>query len=263
MPDLPTATGRVSFDLTDRVAIVTGGSRGLGRAMALAFADHGADVVIASRKLDACEALATEIVERSGRRALPVAFHAGEWDDQQRLLDATLEAFGRVDVVVNNAGMSPLYDALTDVTEALWDKVVDVNLKGPFRLSSLAGEHMAAHGGGSIINVSSVAAVAPTPAEIPYGAAKSGVQNLTLGLARALAPNVRVNCLMPGPFLTDIAKAWDLEAFEAMAASRIPLARGGAPDEIVGAALWLASDAASYTTGSIIKIDGGMVYPSA
>jgi len=261
--ELRPGTGTVDFGLTDRVAIITGGSRGLGRAMALAFADHGADVVIASRKLDACEALATEITERSGRRALGVAYHAGTWDDQQRLLDTTLETFGRVDVVVNNAGMSPLYRSLTEVTEELWNKVIDVNLKGPFRLSSLAGEWMVANGGGSIINVSSVAAVAPTPAEIPYGAAKSGVQNLTLGLARALAPAVRVNCLMPGAFLTDIAKAWDLDAFGAMAEQRIPLGRGGEPDEIVGATLWLASDAASYTTGSIIKVDGGMVYPSA
>ncbi len=263
MPELPPATGTVSFDLTGRVAIVTGGSRGLGRAMSLAFADHGADVVIASRKVEACDELAAEIHDRTGRRAIGVAYHAGDWDGAEALLARTLDEFGRVDVVVNNAGMSPLYESLSSVTEALWNKVIDVNLKGPFRLSSLAGEWMAANGGGSIINVSSVAAVAPTPAEVPYGAAKSGVQNLTLGMARALAPSVRVNCIMPGAFLTDIAKAWDLEAFDEMASKRIPLERGGAPDEIVGAALWLASDAASYTTGSIIKVDGGMVYPSA
>jgi NAD(P)-dependent dehydrogenase (short-subunit alcohol dehydrogenase family) len=249
------------FDLTDRVAVVTGGSRGLGREMVLAFAERGADVVIASRKLDACETLAAE-VRALGRRAVPVAYHAGRWDDAERLYETTYGEFGRCDVLVNNAGMSPLYPSVDAITEDLYDKVMDVNLKGPFRLSALVGTRMAGadHGGsngGSIIFVSSVASHRPSPNEIVYGAAKAGVNNLTYSLARTLGPKVRVNCIAPGPFLTDISKAWDLDAFERSARAGFALGRGGEPHEIVGAALYLATDASSYTTGAILDVDGG------
>ena len=131
------------FDLTDKVAVVTGGSRGLGRAIAQAFAEAGGDVVIASRKLDSCESAAEQIAQATGRRAIPVACHVGRWDDCDALIDATLEEFGRIDVLVNNAGMSPLYDELVNVSEELYDKTLAVNLKGPFRLGVLAGH---AHG---------------------------------------------------------------------------------------------------------------------
>jgi NAD(P)-dependent dehydrogenase (short-subunit alcohol dehydrogenase family) len=253
--------GSELFDLTGRVAIVTGGSRGLGREMALAFADHGADVVIASRKLDACERVAREVEER-GRRALAVAYHAGEWADSDRLYEMVYQHFGRCDVLVNNAGMSPLYPSVDAISEALFDKVVGVNLKGPFRLSALVGTRMAGpdHGGshgGSIIFVSSVAGSRPGRNELVYGAAKAGVENLAYGLARTLGPDVRVNCIAPGPFLTDISQAWDLEAFEQSARTAFALGRGGEPREIVGAALYLASDASSYTTGAVIAVDGG------
>jgi NAD(P)-dependent dehydrogenase (short-subunit alcohol dehydrogenase family) len=251
------------FDLTDRVAVVTGGSRGLGREMVLAFARHGADVVIASRKLEACEALAVEVREETGRRAQAVACHVGHWEQCEALVETAWATFGRVDVLVNNAGMSPRYASLAEVSEALYDKVLDVNLKGPFRLSALMGTRMAEGRGGSIINVSSVAAVQPTPLEIPYGAAKAALNALTLGMARAFAPRVRVNCIMPGPFLTDISKAWDMEAFRAAAERSIPLGRGGDAHEIVGAALYFASDASSYTTGAILKVDGGTAYAPA
>lgn len=251
------------FDLTGKVALITGGSRGLGRAMAIAFAENGADLVIASRKIDNCESLAAEIERDTGRRAVPVGCHVGEWQQCDALIEAAYEAFGKIDVLVNNAGMSPLYKSLPEVSEELYEKVLAVNLKGPFRLSSVIGARMAEGEGGSIINVSSVAGVQPSPIEIPYGAAKAGLNNLTLGLARVYAPKVRVNCIMPGPFLTDISKAWDLEAFKKAAANSIPLQRGGEPDEIVGAALYLASDASSYTTGSILKIDGGTAYSPA
>ena len=249
------------FDLTDRVAVVTGGSRGLGREMVLAFAQQGADVVIASRKLDACAALARE-VEALGGRALPVAYHAGEWDDSNRLYEQVYEEFGRCDVLVNNAGMSPLYPSIDAIGEALYDKVMGVNLKGPFRLSALVGTRMAGpdHGGsagGSIIFVSSIAASRPGPNELVYGAAKAGVENLTYGLARTLGPTVRVNCIAPGPFLTDISRAWDLDAFRTAAKAGYALGRGGEPNEIVGTALYLASDASSYTTGAVIAVDGG------
>ncbi len=246
------------FDLTGRVAVVTGGSRGLGREMVLAFAEQGADVVIASRKLGNCEELAVEVAERFGRRALPVQCHVGHWEQVDRLADTAYAEFGRVDILVNNAGMSPLYDSITSITEDLYDKVMDVNLKGVFRLSAVVGERMKADGRGSIVNVSSVAAVRPTPGEVVYAMAKAGMNNLTSSLARALGPEVRVNCLMPGPFLTDIANAWDLEAFARSARKNIPLGRGGEPTEIVGAALYLASDASSFTTGSVIKVDGGL-----
>jgi NAD(P)-dependent dehydrogenase (short-subunit alcohol dehydrogenase family) len=252
------------FDLTGKVAVVTGGSRGLGRAMAQAFAEHGADVVIASRKLDACEAVAAEITATTGRRAVAVAFHAGRWSDADRLADAVYDELGRCDVLVNNAGMSPLYPSLADVSEELFDKVVGVNFKGPFRLSALVGSRMVAGGeGGSIINVSSIAAVQPTPHELVYAGAKAALNAMTIGLARAYAPSVRCNVIMPGAFLTDISKAWDLDAFQRSAATSIPLRRGGEPNEIVGAALYLASAASSYTTGAVIKVDGGMAFGPA
>ena len=244
------------FDLSGRVAVVTGGSRGLGKEMVLAFARQGADVVIASRKIDACQALAKQVEGETGRAALPVATHVADWAQCGALYEATYERFGRCDVLVNNAGMSPLYDSVRDVSEELWDKVLNVNLRGPFRLSSLFGMRMAEEQGGSIINVSSVAAVQPSPIEIPYGTAKAGLNNLTIGLSRTLAPKVRVNCIMPGPFLTDISKAWPQAMLENLERT-LPLGRGGEPEEVVGAALYFASDASRFTTGSVLKIDGG------
>jgi len=244
------------FDLTGKVALVTGGSRGMGREMALAFAAHGADVIVASRKLDACEAVARDI-RAMGRRALPVAAHVGRWDDCDALVHLAYAEFGKVDVLVNNAGMSPLYGKLSDVTEAMFDKVVGVNLKGPYRLSALIGERMADGEGGSIINISSVAAANPAPHAEPYGAAKAGLNNLTRSFAFAFGPTVRVNSIMAGPFLTDIAKAWDMEKFKERAATSIALRRGGEAQEIVGAALYFASSASSFTTGSVLRVDGG------
>ena len=244
------------FDLSGKVALVTGGSRGLGRAMTLAFAERGADVIVASRKAQNCEAVAEE-ARAFGVRALPYGCHVGHWGELEGLADAAYRAFGKVDVLVNNAGMSPLYPKLSAVTEDLFDKVIDVNLKGPYRLSALLGERMAAGDGGSIINVSSTAAVQATPGSEPYGAAKAGINSLTLSLARAYAPKVRVNCIQAGPFLTDISKAWDMPAFERNAKTNIALQRGGEPEEVVGAALFFASAAGSFTTAAIIRVDGG------
>mgnify|MGYP000480485532 CR=1 FL=1 len=223
--------------------------------MVLAFAEAGADVVIASRKQDACDEVARE-VEAMGRAALPMACHVGQWDALEPLVDAAYARFGHVDVLVNNAGMSPLYPSPADVTEALFDKVFDVNLKGPFRLTALVGTRMAEGDGGSIINVSSTGSIRPTGDIIPYAAAKAGVNAMTTGFAKAFGPTVRVNCIMPGPFMTDITKAWDIPAFE-RSARAFAIPRGGRPDEIVGAALYFASDASSYTTGSILVVDGG------
>ena len=250
-----------AFDLTGKVAVVTGGSRGLGQEMVRAFAARGADVVISSRKAEACESLAAEIREM-GREALAVGCHVGRWEECDALVDASYAHFGKVDVLVNNAGMSPLYPSLPEVSEELWDKVMGVNLRGPFRLSSLIGTRMNEGEGGSIINVSTVAAVSPSPNEAPYGAAKAGLNNLTLSMARAWAPKVRVNCIMPGPFRTDISKAWPPQMIESLGRV-VPLGRGGRPDEVVGAALYFASEASSFTTGAILKIDGGVAMPAA
>jgi NAD(P)-dependent dehydrogenase (short-subunit alcohol dehydrogenase family) len=256
------AVANDGFDLSGRVAVVTGGSRGLGREMVLAFARNGADVVVASRKLGACEALADAVRTETGRDALAVECNVGRWAECDALVARSYERFGRVDVLVNNAGMSPLYASLPDVSEALFDKVIAVNLRGPFRLASLVGARMAEGRGGSIINVSSIAAVQPTPLEIPYATAKAGLNALTVGLARAFAPKVRVNCIMPGPFLTDISKAWTPEMQRGLERA-VPLGRGGEAREIVGAALYLASDASSFTTGAILKIDGGTAFAPA
>jgi NAD(P)-dependent dehydrogenase (short-subunit alcohol dehydrogenase family) len=244
------------FDLTDRVALVTGGSRGLGREMVLGLAAAGCDVVIASRKLENCQTLADEVVATTGRRALPVACHVGRWADVEALVATAYDAFDRVDVLVNNAGMSPVYGDITEVSEALWDKVLDVNLKGHFRLTALVGSRMAAGAGGSIINVSSVGSLRPRPDVIPYAAAKAGVNAMTIAFAHAFGPSVRVNCILPGAFLTDISGAWDMDAF-AVQERGFALRRGGRPDEIVGAVLYLASDASSYTTGALLNVDGG------
>jgi len=248
------------FDLSGKVAVVTGGSRGMGKEMILAFAQHGADVVIASRKIEACEDLAAEVRKTTGQRALAVSCHVGYWDQCDQLCETVYDEFGHCEILVNNAGLSPLYPSLHEVSEDLYSKVMDVNLKGPVRLSAVFGKRMAEGQGGSIINVSSVAAADPTPNETAYGAAKAGVHAITKSFAREYGPNVRVNCIMPGPFLTDIADAWDMDVFNKKAKESIALQRGGEAHEVVGAALYFASNASSYTTGSILKIDGGSVW---
>jgi NAD(P)-dependent dehydrogenase (short-subunit alcohol dehydrogenase family) len=179
------------------------------------------------------------------------------------LAEVSIAEFGAIDILVNNAGMAPLYTSLVDVSEDLYDKVLGVNLKGPFRLSALIGTHMTTPNeagtirGGSIINVSSIASARPSPNEVIYGAAKAAINNLTIGIARTYAPHVRVNCIVPGPFLTDISKAWDMDRFNEAARTGYMLQRGGEPHEIVGAALYFASNASSYTTGTLLKVDGG------
>jgi NAD(P)-dependent dehydrogenase (short-subunit alcohol dehydrogenase family) len=224
--------------------------------MVLAFADAGADVVVASRKFENCKEVAAE-VEAKGRRALPVACHVGHWDELDGLVEQSYDAFGHVDVLVNNAGMSPLYPDLPSVSEELWDKVLAVNLKGPFRLTALVGTRMAQGDGGSIINVSSSGSIRAAPHMLPYDAAKSGLNTLTEGFAKAFGPTVRVNCIMAGPFLTDISKAWDPAVLE-RGMPHAALRRAGQPEEIVGAALFFATDASSFSTGAILRVDGGL-----
>jgi len=243
------------FDLTGKVALVTGGSRGLGLQMVRAFARAGADVVIASRKLDTCQEAAAE-VEAMGRKALAYACHVGRWGELDGLVDAAYARFGKVDVLVNNAGMSPLYRSLEEVTEDNFDKVVAVNFKGPFRLSALVGARMYRGEGGSIINISSTASQNTSPTATPYGGAKAALNAMTGGFAAAYAPKVRANVIVAGPFGTDIAEHWsDPPDPEHPGWSRSGL-RIGRPEEIVGAALYLASDASSFTSNAQIRIDG-------
>jgi NAD(P)-dependent dehydrogenase (short-subunit alcohol dehydrogenase family) len=246
------------FSLVGKVALVTGGSRGLGREMVSAFARAGADVVIVSRSEQSCRELALEIERETGRSALPIGAHVGRWDELPALVDTAYRHFGHVDILVNNAGKSPVYESLGDIDEQLWDSVFAVNLKGPFRLTALIAKRMIDAGtGGSVINISSVAAAHPRPHMLPYAAAKAGLNTITASLAHAFGPTVRVNAIMAGPFFTDASKSWDIEKFTEAARSHA-LGRGGQPSEIVGAALYFASSASSYTTGSVLTVDGGL-----
>ena len=245
----------ISKQLVGKTVLITGGSRGLGRAMALAFAKEGANIAIVSRKLESCESVATEIRD-IGPEAFPFACHVGKWDQLEPMVNQVESALGKIDILVNNAGMSPLYPSLEDVSEDLFDKVIAINLKAPFRLMALVGSRMKSSGGGSIINISSTASEVPSPSSQPYGAAKAGLNALTGAYAHAYGDTVRVNCIMAGPFLTDISKAWDMPSFE-QRAQRAAIKRGGNPEEIIGAALYFASEASSYTTGATLRVDGG------
>lgn len=240
-----------------KVVLVTGGTRGLGREMAGGFAARGATVVVASRKAEACEAVASELAREFGVPTLGVACHMGRWGDHEMLLDGVYSRFGALHCLVNNAGISPTYDRLTEVSEDLWDKTLAVNLKGPFRLTALAGERMKAAGGGTVVNVSSVASIRPDANWLPYSAAKAGLNVLTEGFAQALGPEVRVNGIICGAFMTDIASGWDSEETADRMRATTSLLRPGRPEEVVGAVLHLAGDQSSYTTGAMLRVDGG------
>jgi NAD(P)-dependent dehydrogenase (short-subunit alcohol dehydrogenase family) len=239
-----------------KVVVITGASKGLGRAMALGFAEAGADIVVASRKLDGCQQVADE-VRAIGRRALAVSAHVGDWAQCQRLVDEAVEEFGRIDVLVNNAGIAPVPSSLKDVTPELFDKTIDVNLKGPLRLTALAAEHMPA--GSAVINISSKAALYPSPSTVVYAAAKAGLNVLTKAAGQEFGPRgIRVNCIVCGTFHTDsLHKSMPTEEIRLAMASSVSVGRIAASDEIVGTALYLASDASSYLNGAMIVLDGG------
>ncbi|HUP71959.1 MAG TPA: glucose 1-dehydrogenase [Acidimicrobiales bacterium] len=240
----------------DKIVVVTGGSKGLGRAMALGFASVGADVVVASRKLEPCQQVADEI-RAMGRRALAVSCHVGDWAQCEALVAATVAEFGRIDVLVNNAGIAPVPPSLKDVTSELFDKTIDVNLKGPLRLSALAAEHMPA--GGAIINISSKASTHPSPFTVVYAVAKAGLNALTAAASQEFGPRgIRVNGIICGTFDTDsLRRAYPTDEDLLAVGSRLSVGRVAHADEIVGTALYLASDASSYMTGKMVVLDGG------
>ncbi|MEH6581402.1 MAG: glucose 1-dehydrogenase [Halioglobus sp.] len=247
------------FDVAGKVVMITGGSRGLGKAMSLEFARRGANVVIASRKLDECEKVAEE-VRALGAEALAIACHVGQWDSLEAVVDQTIEHFGKIDVLVNNAGMSPVAPSLLETSEALFDKIIDINLKGPMRLTALVATKMADTGGGTIINISSVASLKPSPITTAYSAAKAGLNALTAATAQEYASvGVRVNCVVCGTFDTDSAAGFVRnEETLPIVVEPIALNRVGQPEEVVGTVLYLASQASSYTTGTCITVDGGV-----
>jgi NAD(P)-dependent dehydrogenase (short-subunit alcohol dehydrogenase family) len=245
-----------SFRLDGKVALITGGSKGLGRAMALGFAEAGADVIVASRKFERCEAVADE-VRALGRRALAVECHVGQWAQCEALLARATAEWGHLDIVVNNAGIAPVAPSLEGITEELFDKTISVDLKGPLRITALAGSHLPR--GGSIINISSKASVRPTPFTVVYSAAKAGLNVLTQAASQELGPKgIRVNAIVCGPFHSDsFDKALANPGFEDLVTSQIALGRIGKEGEIVGPALFLASEASSYLTGALLALDGG------
>jgi NAD(P)-dependent dehydrogenase (short-subunit alcohol dehydrogenase family) len=244
------------FDLTGKVAVVTGGSRGIGRAVSFALAGAGAEVVVASRKLDNCATTAAAITADTGRRAVPMAVNVSHWEQCDQLVEDVYAEFGRCDVLINNAGLSPLYPDLASVTEELYDKTHAVNAKGPFRLATLIATRMFEGDGGSIINVSTAGSWRPNDIDLPYAMAKAGLNALTLGLAGSFNPKVRANTVLPGPFETDITKAWGDGTIELVNETN-PMRRIGQPEDMAGVCVFLASDASSYVNGAQILCDGG------
>lgn len=242
------------FDFSGKIALVTGGSRGLGRAMANGLAARGAGVIIVSRDVQSC-ADAVAAIESAGGQAWALPAHVGKWDALPDLVERAFALAGRIDVLINNAGIAPVTEHSIDMDEALFDKTIAVNFKGPFRLTSLIAPRMIGNGGGSVINVSSTGSQRPEPHYGVYAAAKSALNVITKAHALEYGPHVRVNGILSGPFWTDIAKAWrdELDANSDSAVRRI-----GRPEEVVTTALYLASPASSYTTGSLITVDGGL-----
>ena len=245
------------FDLRGKVALITGGSRGLGRAMAFAFAERGARLVIASRKLEQVEETA-EALRATGAEVLGLACHVADWDQCDALFDAAIAHYGRVDILVNNAGMSPLYPDLESVSEALFDKVVGVNLKGPFRLMARAGTHMAAGDGGGIINISSINGRKGQMGQTNYSAAKAGMHGFTMALAQEMAnKGVTVNTVSPGYIGTDMVRAIRPDVLEKIVGT-VPVKRLGEPSEIGSIVAWLASEEGGYATGADFSVNGGL-----
>ncbi|HEX7375112.1 MAG TPA: SDR family oxidoreductase [Steroidobacteraceae bacterium] len=248
----------VSFDLTGKVAVVTGASRGIGEAIARTYAAHGAQVIVSSRKQEGCEAVAAAI-NAAGGKATAIACHIGDMAAITHLFDQVQAQFGRCDVLVNNAATNPYYGHVLDTDLGAFQKTVDVNIRGYFFASVLAGRIMRTHGGGSIINVASVNAVRPGPLQGIYSITKTAVLGITQTFAKECGPDgIRVNALLPGLIRTKFAGALlaDEDQVKHYLGSN-PLRRVGEPADLAGAALFLASSASSYVTGDFLKVDGG------
>jgi dehydrogenase/reductase SDR family protein 4 len=247
-----------SYHLKDKVAIVTGASRGIGKAIACGFSEAGAKVILASRKIADLEKTAEEI-SASGGEAFPIAAHNGKLPELENLVNRTIEKYKKIDILVNNAGTNPVFGPVMDCEEAAWDKIFEVNLKGYFFLSRIVAKKMGEKGGGSIINMASVAGLRPTPGLGFYSISKAGVIMLTKVCASEWASlKIRVNAIAPGVIQTKFSQAlWGNEVIMEEIKKRMPLQRIGQPDEIVGAALYLASEASSFVTGQTLTVDGG------
>ena len=251
----------MSFDLTGRVAVVTGSTKGIGRAVALGLAEAGASVVVSSRKQDLCDQVAAEIASTTGVQTFGLACHVGDWDAIPAFVDAVVERFGRIDVLVNNAGISPSRAGVSDMTLDLWRKIFAVNLEGPVRMSQCVAPVMRDHGGGSIINIGSMAGYHGGSAVSAYGASKAALLNISRTMAQEwVGWGVRVNVLSPGPFASDMVEGAERNApgFKDMIAGGTLMNRVAEPEEIVGPVLYLASDASSFVTGDDISASGGM-----
>ena len=247
------------FSLEGKVALVTGGSRGIGQATALAFAEAGADVAVTSRKLPDLELVAEEI-RGLGRKSIAVATHLGRMDQIQNLVDTVVAEFGRIDVLVNNAGTSVVWMPALEMEERAWDSIMNLNLKGLFFLSQAVARVMKEHGGGSIINISSVDGLKPEVNNSAYNISKAGVVMATRTMAREWAQyNIRVNCIAPGFVHTRLMDSrWEVDPENrAVIDSKILLEGVAQPDVLVGAMLYLASEASAYQTGQTIAVDGG------
>ena len=251
----------MSFDLTDRVAVVTGSTKGIGRAMVQGLAEAGASVVVSSRKQDLCDQVAEEIASRTGVPTFGQACHVGDWDAIPGFVDAVVERFGRIDVLVNNAGISPSRAGVSDMTLDLWRKIFAVNLEGPLRMSQCVAPVMRDNGGGSIVNIGSMAGYHAGSAVSAYGASKAALLNISRTMAQEwVGWGVRVNVLSPGPFASDMVEGAERTApgFKDMIASGTLMNRVAKPEEIVGPVVYLASDASSFVTGDDLSASGGM-----
>jgi NAD(P)-dependent dehydrogenase (short-subunit alcohol dehydrogenase family) len=250
------------FDLTGKVAIVTGSTKGIGRAMVSGLAAAGASVVVSSRKQELCDKVAAEVQAETGAEVLGLACHVGEWDTIPAFVDAVVARFGRIDVLVNNAGINPKPTTASEMTLDYWRKVFSVNLEGPLRMSQCVAPVMRDGGGGSIVNIATMAAYSGGPNVCAYGASKAALVNLTKSTAQEWAPwKVRVNVLSPGPFTSEMVEGADRlrPGFKDMIASGTMQKRIADPEEIVGPVLYLASDASSFVTGDDISVSGGMM----
>jgi NAD(P)-dependent dehydrogenase (short-subunit alcohol dehydrogenase family) len=249
------------FDLAGRVAIVTGSTKGLGKAMLEGFSRAGAAVVVSGRKQQSCDQVAAEIRAATGGDAIGLACHVGDWDAIAEFVAEVVTHFGRIDILVNNAGINPAVTDPHDVQRDLWRKVFAVNLEGPLRMTQMVAPVMRDNGGGSVINVGTMAAYAANSISIAYGASKAALRNLTVTLANEYAPwGVRVNILSPGPFATEMVAGAERNqpGFLDMLAQINPQMRVADVSEIVGPALYLASDASTFVTGDDITVSGGM-----